>query len=366
MKNREKIGVTILIMILVSTVFLFGGIEKQTVHRAAEAALAKTEITITDYRGRNVTLPYPVERIVLLQHHAAWAIRLLGVEDKVVGVSKHLSEAGMYPKLSSKPVCGTWQHPNYEEIAQLRPQVVITFHPNPGPGVVEEAARKLEPFGIRIVALRFTQMRTSQFEILAKILGKEEKAKEFLGWRESKLNLVKEGLRGLEEKVRVYNEPDFRGPYVTRPERSIDFAGGNNIANEILPPEAMEKSMEKEVSAEWILKKNPEVVIIGDWPPRVTGYRVKNYTKAMEQIKEFTQRPGMEKISAVRNSRVYVMDYELSAGATSWIGALYLAKILYPQRFKDLNPGQIHKQFFEKWLRIDYQGTYICPHPWAK
>lgn len=119
--------------------------------------------------------------------------------------------------------------------------------------------------------------------------------------------------------------------------------------------------MEKEVSAEWILKKNPEVVIIGDWPPRVTGYRVKNYTKAMEQIKEFMQRPGMEKISAVRNSRVYVMDYELSAGATSWIGALYLAKILYPQRFKDLDPGQIHKEFFEKWLRIDYQGTYVCP-----
>ncbi|MEA1963975.1 MAG: ABC transporter substrate-binding protein [Candidatus Aerophobetes bacterium] len=179
MKNSEKIGVAILIMILVSTVFPFSSIEKQTEHRAAEAALAKTEITITDYRGRNVTLPYPVERIVLLQHHAAWAIRLLGVEDKVVGVSKHLSEAGMYPKLSSKPVCGTWQHPNYEEIVQLRPQVVITFHPNPGPGVVEEAARKLEPFSIKIVALRFTQMRTSQFEILAKYLEKKKRLRNF-------------------------------------------------------------------------------------------------------------------------------------------------------------------------------------------
>ena len=332
------------------------------IRKSQIAAFAKT-ITIVDYRKRKVTLPYPVKRIVLLQHHAAWVIRLLKAQDKVVGISKLIPEEGGYPELSSKPIVGTFFHPNYERIVELNPQVVITFHPNPGWDLVKEYERKLEPFGIKAIFLRFTQMRTSQFKILAKILGKEKKAEKFLIWRKSKLNLIKEGLKGLKEKdkARVYNEPDFRGGWVTRPEASINSAGGKNIADSLFPPNAMEESIEIKVDPEWVIKKDPQVVILADWPPHSTGYNIKNSIKASEQLKEFIQRPGMEKISAVKNHRVYVMNYKLTAGCKAWIGAIYMAKIFYPERFKNLDPEKIHREFYEKWLNMNYQGIHVYP-----
>ncbi len=363
MKNREKIGMAILAIVFVSMIFLSEGGERYKEQESAGVAFAKTKITITDYRGRKVTLPYPVERIVLLQHHASWAIRLLGAQDKVVGISKLILEEGGYPELSSKPIVGTSFHPNYERIAQLNPQVVITFHPNPGWELVREYEKKLEPFGIKVIFLRFTQMRTSQFKILAKILGKEERATRFLTWRKSKLTLVEEGLKDLEEKdkVRVYNEPDFRGNWITRPEISINFAGGKNIADELFPPEAIKESIEVKVDPEWVVERDPQVVILADWPPHSTGYNVKTDTKALEQLKEFMQRPGMGKISAVKNHRVYVMNYKLTTGCKAWIGAIYMAKIFYPDRFRNLHPEKIHREFYEKWLNMDYQGMHVYP-----
>ncbi|RLE08143.1 hypothetical protein DRJ00_06830 [Candidatus Aerophobetes bacterium] len=349
MKIKGKVWIRVLVFLLISIALSI-------------AAFAKT-ITITDYRGRKVTLPYPVERIILLQHHAAWAIRLLGAQDKIVGISKHIPEEGGYSKLSSKPIIGTFFYPNYEKIVELNPQVVITFHPNPGWELVREYERKLEPFGIKVLFLRFTQMRTSQFKTLAKILGKEEKAERFLAWRKSKLNLVEEGLKGLKEKekIRVYNEPDFKGGWTTRPEMSINFAGGKNIAEKLFPPEAIKESIEVKVDPEWVIKKDPEVVILADWPPHSTGYNIRSTTKALEQLKEFMQRPGMDKTSAAKNHRVYVMNYKLTAGCKAWIGAIYMAKIFYPERFKDLDPERIHKEFYEKWLNMDYQGIHIYP-----
>lgn len=349
MKIRVKSWTMILVFLLTGIVFSI-------------TAFAKT-VTVTDYRGREVTLPYPVERVILLQHHAAWAIRLLEAQDKIIGISKLIPEEGGYPQLSSKPIVGTFFHPNYERIIELNPQVVITFHPNPGWELVREYERKLEPFGIKVLFLRFTQMRTSQFKVLAKILGEEEKAERFLAWRKDKLNLVEEGLKGLkeEEKIGVYNEPDFRGSWITRPEVSIDFAGGKNVAQELFPPEAIKESIEVKVDPEWIIKKEPEVVILADWPPHSTGYNVRDDTKALEQVKEFMQRPGMSRISAVKNHRVYVMNYKLTAGGKAWIGAIYMAKIFYPERFKDLDPERVHREFYEKWLNMDYRGVHVYP-----
>lgn len=366
MRSTGKNWMRIIVFVLVSIIFLFN--REGYIKKSLAAMVTKTEITITDYRGREVTLPYPVERIVLLQHHAAWVIRLLEAENKVVGISKFIPEEGGYSELSSKLIVGDFFHPNYEKIVELRPQVVITFHPNPGWELVGEYERKLEPFGIKVIFLRFTQMRTSQIMTLARILGKEDKAKEFLAWRESKLNLIEEGLKGLkeEEKIQVYNEPDFKGGWVTRPEISMNFAGGKNIADELFPPQAVKESIEIKVDPEWIIEKDPEVVILADWPRHSTGYNIEDNIQALEQLEEFMQRPGMGKISAVKNHQVYVMNYKLTAGCKAWIGAIYMAKIFYPERFKDLNPENIHKEFYKKWLNMDYQGVHVYPFSKAR
>lgn len=322
------------------------------------------EITITDYVGRTVTIPQPVERIVLLQHHLYWVVRLLGAQDKVVGRAKFGGTE--YPQIMKKSVAGWWQQPNYEKIAELNPQVVITFWPNPNArGAINEMAEKLESFHIKVVALRTTGMRIKQIETFARILGKEQELAPFLSWRKAKLSQVEKDVSGLgkDKQVRVYNEPDFRGPWTTRLDRVIEFAGGYNIANEIFPSraQALKESIEREVNPEWVIEKDPEVVILGDWPPRATGYHATDAGDAEKMINQFCQRPGTKFISACINHRVYVIDYKVLAASKSWIGALYLAKILYPNLFEDLDPEEIHRRFYEDWLGINYQGIYVYP-----
>ncbi|MEM0286197.1 MAG: hypothetical protein QXW34_03565, partial [Candidatus Methanomethyliaceae archaeon] len=47
------------------------------------------------------------------------------------------------------------------------------------------------------------------------------------------------------------------------------------------------------------------------------------------------------------------------------LGAVYIAKILHPNLFSDMNPRDIHQEYITKWMRIDYDlkkaGTFIYP-----
>ena len=42
-------------------------------------------------------------------------------------------------------------------------------------------------------------------------------------------------------------------------------------------------------------------------------------------------------------------------------GTAYMAKILYPELFKDVDPEAILKEYFDKWQGIPYLVVYIYP-----
>jgi iron complex transport system substrate-binding protein len=48
-----------------------------------------------------------------------------------------------------------------------------------------------------------------------------------------------------------------------------------------------------------------------------------------------------------------------------FLGIPYVAKLLYPDLFADLDPDAIHQEFLTRFLRIDYdvskQGVFIYP-----
>ena len=52
----------------------------------------ETELTVLDTAGRNVTIPMPVERVVVPSGLAAEAFMLLGATDNIVGVSDTIKE----------------------------------------------------------------------------------------------------------------------------------------------------------------------------------------------------------------------------------------------------------------------------------
>jgi len=118
-----------------------------------------------------------------------------------------------------------------------------------------------------------------------------------------------------------------------------------------------------EFDPEWVIKTNPDIILLGDWVNEFVGYKIDSPARAAEDIKEETEIPGFENITAVKNGDVYEIDYML-LGTRGDIGVFYLAKVAYPEKFKDIDPVEIHREYFEIWLRVDYQGIFFYPHAW--
>ena len=68
------------------------------------------------------------------------------------------------------------------------------------------------------------------------------------------------------------------------------------------------------------------------------------------------------KTRAAASGNVYIFGYYGAAsGGQTPIGALYLARRLYPDLFSDIDPEQYHREYFEKWFHVNYQGVWFYP-----
>ncbi len=141
------------------------------------AASADAHLTVVDSANRTVEVPYPVETVVVLWSNPAKELRALGAVDRIVGMdqsTKDEVDKGTLPELAEVPVVGTQEEPNYEKIAQLKPDVVVSLSAGypPEPDEIQE---KLQPFGIPVVGLDFyrTEVWFNEIEKLGKMLDKD-------------------------------------------------------------------------------------------------------------------------------------------------------------------------------------------------
>jgi iron complex transport system substrate-binding protein len=86
----------------------------------------KYPISITDSANRTVTIYKPVEGIVLLNTYSYEPLYILGLKDKLVGVTS--SAKSLYPWLNGmkeKPEVGTYLEFDYERMVELKPDLII-------------------------------------------------------------------------------------------------------------------------------------------------------------------------------------------------------------------------------------------------
>lgn len=319
--------------------------------------------TIVDSANRTITIDRQVERIVPIVAWSYEPIYILGAQDKIVGVEEGSRVQYSYlPGMEDKPVIGTYKEPDYEKIIELKPDIVIVQ-----PKYVSQVDEKLSPLGIKVVCLPFNQqdMFDQELTTLAEMLGPEEKARadEFIAWKQGSVDALKSRVEGTDARVRVYGEwtdtPWYTGSKLSGLDDVITMAGGYNIAGP-LNPESNLSLRYPTVDSEWVLKENPEVVIFPAFD-YYTGYTMTDSSNSTKFIDEAKLRAGLNGTDAAKNDRLYVIDAYLIEAARGFIGAQYLAKWLYPEQLKDLDPEAVHKEYFEKWLGVPYQGVWTYP-----
>ena len=112
------------------------------------------ETVVTDSLGRSVHIPVPVRRVVSLSASGVECIRIMERMDTLVGITEHTkTRKAQFPEVARLPSVGRGFMPNFEVIAELRPDVILAWKTNPGP----ELERQLEPLGIAVLRLDLTE-----------------------------------------------------------------------------------------------------------------------------------------------------------------------------------------------------------------
>lgn len=305
-------------------------------------------LAIIDSAGNSVEIEN-AERIICLSGDCVEAVLMLGAKEKIVGIGSNALQKAYAPKVAD---VGKWNEPNVEAIISLRPDIVITYVQWPEKEKLEE---KLKGTGIKVVRLDFYKINNifDEFIILGKILGKEEKAREIADYWNSQLELIKSRAEKL-EKVKVYWESysDYSAAgNGTGWNEILQIAGGTNVFDEIGYPK---------VNAEKIISKNPEV-FIKSVSSSVFQPLTDDSSKLAEFYDKLTYRPEISQIDAGKNGRVYVicMDY-LHSTFGLIAEAAYVAKILHPEQFSDLNAEELHKRYIES-LGMEFKGVWVYP-----
>jgi iron complex transport system substrate-binding protein len=112
------------------------------------------------------------------------------------------------------------------------------------------------------------------------------------------------------------------------------------------------------VDPEWVLKKDPDIIFkLEFWNGNnITGETIHSARK------DFINRFGYENLKAVQSNRVYFINRDLFFNPRAVIGLVYLAKAIYPNRFTDIDPDAIRREYAQEFGFGDEPGVeWIYP-----
>ena len=322
------------------------------------------ELTVVDTIDRIVTVKKPVKRIATFWPYSADVTRLLGEHDKLVIVSSSIKKRPVYfPELSKLPSIS--RPYDCEAILSLNPDLAITYRSDV---LTHHLDEKLP--GVSVVTLEFLNEWDIKEEIqkLGYILGKEERAKEYIDdFYDKYISFIRTQTEELseEEKPKVYVE--YWKPYHTYGSKGsghsiIEVAGGKNIFADI--PEYTAT-----VDPEEVLARNPDIITRRAYASATKTGKISYEADTPSDLQalrdEIMSRPELANVNAVKNKRVYIADGYLMTSIHQPIGIVYYAKFCQPELFEDLDPETIHHEYLDRFCSLDYDldehGVFMYP-----
>ena len=350
---------------------------------AQQEAPAESEkpatIEVTDMKGRTVMLPADIQRVVVTFNMEEY-FAVAGEEgiDKLVGWSHKYWEGrrqdaydaftAVYPQLADIPDVGYNGEISIEAIISLQPDVVLASSTGANYNALEPAFDNLRAAGIECVFFDFhkqtVETHCQSVQLLGTILGQEERAQEIADFYTEQMSVVTERLADLpdEARPRVYMEFSMGpGQYGnTWSEQMwgalIRTCGGTNIA-------AGMEGASVDIAPEQVISANPEVIIFACSPRNdvsdniVVGYSA-DEALAREHMEAYKTRDGWANLDAVKNNRMGGLYHDLSRHIFDFAGAQFLAKMIQPELFADLDPEANLAEFFERFMPVDLDGVW--------
>lgn len=327
------------------------------------------KITVIDIKDREISIPQPVKSIVILDNHQQMthALVAFGEYDKIVGVDQETTkEKILFPNIGEKAMVGVSSEPDLEKIIGLKPDLVLA-------GNVDDAlVKKLEDSDLTVVTVSLWPTPTEGFaptiknaEVLGTLIGAKNKAKEYSTWLSGHLNKIEDKVKTLpvEERPKallIYKWDVAKLSSIGKDNRfsyMLNFVGAENLADKTIGNWV-------EIDPELAIADNPDVIIYDETDYNASGYGITDPTIIASNIEKLKEIPGFSTIDAVKNNQVYGIPKSLLSGNT-WLGTIYVAPLINPELFADIDPDAIHQEYLQKFLGINFDvkkdGIFVYP-----
>jgi iron complex transport system substrate-binding protein len=244
---------------------------------AAAARLAEQPVVLRDDSGREVRLAHPAERIVSLLPSLTETVCALGACGRLVATDRY---SDWPAEVRSLPKAGGLDDAEVEEIVRLRPDVVLVSNS-------QRIAGRLQELGLKSVALE-TQTFAAiahTVAVIGQILGLPDRAAALNGEIDRRVRTVSEAALSHRRRPApsVYIEVDS-APYAAGASSFIGEMlarlGARNIVTRDLGPFPR-------LNPEYVVRHDPDVIIVTE-----------------EEVPRFTERPGWDRIRAVKEQRM--------------------------------------------------------------
>lgn len=350
-KRGIMISRTILVIIcLVSAIVLSGCVQQPDDSQAMKSNSEKEKIVFTDSQGNLIKLDHPVNRILPLSSQATELLITIGANDTIVGIPDSvMNRQDIMEKIPGVPSVGSGSSPDIEKIISLKPDVIVTYQ-----SYKPTNFDKIVGLNVTVIILDCYKLEnvSRDASILGMISGKTEGAARYIRFNEKYSAMVDSRLRNLSpaEIPRVYGEYSDYTAIVRA------SAGGQALAALHAENVFGDNSVPEWpiVSPEWILERNPDIIMR-------SGEANSSTVTLQETYSQLLSRQGYENLKSVRHNRVYVYDKNLVSGPRAVIGLVYLAKAFYPDRFADIDPDSVRREYVQAFRFGDENQDWIYP-----
>ena len=346
---------------------------------------------ITDVAGRKVELDLPAKRIIVgeaRQVHVIAALKGDKTFDTIVGwrddllkkdPDSYAAYVERFPQIEKLPRFGYVPQGDFslETAITLSPDV-ITLNLEAEKSAKESGFEdKAAAAGIKVIYLDFRidpeKNSEASVEILGKLFGAEERAKEFIAYRRAEIARVTDRLASVKDLKRpnVFIE---RAPGISGENNCcrtfgpvnfgamVDLAGGQNIADGII------KTTFGDLNPEQLVIADPDQVIVNgsNWAAEsdinqfVPVGRGADMVLSRERLANLMKRTPFPELKAVKEGNVHAVWHQFYGAPYEFFPIQQFAKWFHPDLFADLDPERNFEEFHRKFLPITYKPGYFA------
>jgi len=343
------------------------------------SALAGT-ITVTDTLDRTVEVPDDAHRILLgFYFEDFYAIGGPDAYEKVVAISRPTWEGWRNSQWSAYVA----HNPKIETLIDIGEADAGTFSietaiaSKPDLAILAawqyralgDVVGKLEAAGIPVVVADYNaqtvEKHVASTLLIGKIVGQEDRAKELAdsyaaavadveariaeAGGDKPAVYVELGNKGADEYGNSYGNGMWGGV--------IELAGGTNIA-------AGKVENWGPLNPEYVIASNPDAVFLAgsDWLSKpkavVMGFGV-GADLTRERMQPYMGRAGWSGMKAVQNGQVHAVYHGGARTLYDFAYLQYIAKVLYPEAFADVDPMANLMAHYAKYMPITPEGTFM-------